>query len=175
VPQFNQNINLTPTGQQLYGQQLQQQLGLSATANQVIPQVQQAMSQPVQAPNPQTATNAYYNQQKAFLDPQWQQQDEQTRAQLVNQGLTPGGEAYDKAWGNEQRAKDFAYNQAQQGAILEGPQNAQQRFQLGAAEQTLPLNQLTALMSGSQVQMPQFNAPAQTQVGQTPMLCSPHK
>jgi len=41
--------------------------------------------------------DAYYNQQKAYLDPQWQQQQTDLDTKLVNQGLVQGSDAYNKA------------------------------------------------------------------------------
>ena len=169
-PQYNQTISLTPQGQQLYGQQLQQQLGMSSAANQLLPQVQQAFgNQQLNSSadinqTSKNASDAYYNQQKAYLDPQWQNNQDRQNAQLANQGVMAGSQAYNTAQDELARQKAFAYNQAQQGAITQGPGVAGQNLQLQAANTSLPLNQLSALMSGSQVQMPQFSGTTPTNV-----------
>ncbi|CAN0620325.1 conserved protein of unknown function [Burkholderia multivorans] len=68
------------------------------------------------------AQNAYYNQAKSYLDPQFAQQGESLDAKLANQGLAPGSQAYDNAMTNFNNAKTFAYNQAQDSAITQGTQ-----------------------------------------------------
>ena len=146
------------------------------------------------------------------LDPSIARNRVSTETQLINQGLRPGGEAYNNAINllgqqeNDQRTQaalqginlDFAANQqgfgqaTQQNAIanqasaqnLQNLQNYQQQqnaaqgmqfnqglagaqfgntAQQNALAQALqlrgmPLNEITALMSGSQIQNPQFQA-----------------
>lgn len=66
--------------------------------------------------------DAYYKQATSFLDPQYAQQQEALDAKLAAQGLAPGSQAYSNAYGNYQRDKDFAYNQAANSAITQGQQ-----------------------------------------------------
>ena len=70
------------------------------------------------------------------------------------------GQAYQQAlnkaqFGNQAAAQ--AFNQAQQRAAFENQAN-EQAFQRQLGLYNLPLNQVSALMSGSQVQIPQFQA-----------------
>jgi hypothetical protein len=99
-----------------------------------------------------------------------------TETNLVNQGLRPGTEAYDNAIRSlgeqetDQRtqavlqginldtaANAQGYNQALQGGQFA---NTAQQQALAQAIQSrqMPLNEITALMSGSQIQNPQFQA-----------------
>ena len=162
VPTYTQNISLNPQSQQLLSQTLQQQLGLSGTANQLMPQVQQSLANQ-QFPNYQSlqdtakqASDAYYKQQTQYLDPQWQQAGAQQDSKLANQGVMQGSEAYNNAQTLFNNQKQQAYNNAQQNAIQAGPQLASQNLGLQTQAATTPLNELNALMSGSQVQTPQF-------------------
>lgn len=121
------------------------------------------------------------------LQPQIDQRNAATAQQLANQGLTHGGEAYTNAMRDQNNANNDLYSQAalqglgldmqanQQGynqALQSGQfantasaQNLQQ--QLGLYNQ--PLNQITALMSGSQIQNPQFQQYSGANVGAAPI------
>lgn len=68
----------------------------------------------------QQAQDALYGRAAGYLDPQWQQSEASTRTRLSNQGLVPGTAAYDRAFANEQRAKEQAYTGARQDAIAGG-------------------------------------------------------
>lgn len=70
----------------------------------------------------QKGQDAYYKQATSYLDPQYAQQQESLDARLAAQGLAPGSQAYSNAYGNYQRDKDFAYNQAANSAITQGQQ-----------------------------------------------------
>jgi hypothetical protein len=73
----------------------------------------------------QQAQDALYGRSKGYLDPQWQESQRSTEAQLSNKGLVPGTEAYDRAYANLQRAKESAYTGARQDAIAGGGLEAQ--------------------------------------------------
>lgn len=163
-PQGTANVTLSPEQQQLYNQQTQQSIGLSNLADQLQGRVGDTLNQPGPgsadfATTAKNASDAYYANQKQYLDPQWEQQQKQNNAMLANQGIQMGSEAYDTAQNNFARQKQSAYDTAQQNAILQGPQNTQQLFSLNSAARELPLNEFNALRSQSQVQMPSFAAP----------------
>ena len=162
APGYNQNISLSPEGQDIYQNYLGQQKAIGQIGNQLLPSVQNSLSQ--QQPTAgdinslaNNAQNAYYNSQAAYLDPQWQNSQDALQSRLTNQGITMKSdpEAYQRAMDDFERQKAFAYNQAQQGAIMYGPQNAGQLQNLYTQQQITPFNELQALMGGSQVQMPQ--------------------
>ena len=97
-----------------------------------------------------------------------------TETQLINQGLRPGSEAYDNAikllgqQENDQRtqaalqgigldtsANAQGYNQALQSGQF-GNTAQQQSLAQAIQGRQMPLNEINALMSGSQIQNPQF-------------------
>jgi hypothetical protein len=110
------------------------------------------------------------------LEPSLARQRTSTETQLINQGLRPGTEAYDNAINllgqQETDARtqavlqginlDIGANQQGYGQALESGKfgNTAQQQALAEAIQLrqLPLNEITALMSGSQIQNPQFGA-----------------
>ena len=112
----------------------------------------------------------------ARLEPSLAKQRVSTETQLINQGLRPGTEAYNNAiqllGQQETDARTQAIVQGLNldiGANAQGFNQAVQSGQFGntAQQQALaeaiqqrqmPLNEITALMSGSQIQNPQFGA-----------------
>ena len=127
--------------------------------------------------SPRAPVNAGTTGQAAImarLQPQIEQQSKATAQNLANQGITPGSEAYNNAMREQQQGQNDLYSQAAlQGIGLDtaAQQNYyNQQLQSGqfgntAANQAMaqqvglynqPLNQISALMSGSQIQAPQF-------------------
>lgn len=116
--------------------------------------------------------NSLYNQQTQYLDPQFQQIGDQLHTQLANEGL--GGidpktgqpsAAANVANQNLGLQRQQAYSNAMDNAIGQGIQGGQAASSENLAalqagvntqqqQQLLPLNELSALMSGSQVTMP---------------------
>ena len=124
----------------------------------------------------------------ARLQPQIERMDAQTRTRLANQGLVPGGEAYSNAMMDVNRQKNDLLSQAAiQGIGLDtgaraqgfneasaqlGTQNAAQQAELQRQSflRQQPLNEITGLMSGSQIQMPQFQGYQPTNIAPAPIF-----
>jgi hypothetical protein len=122
------------------------------------------------------------------LAPQLERQDAATRSRLLNQGLVPGGEAYENAMISEnQRKNDLLTQAVVQGIGLDtntraqgfneassqmSAQNAAQQAELQreAFLRQQPLNEITGLMSGSQIQMPQFQGYSPTSIAPAPLF-----
>ena len=102
----------------------------------------------------QSITGAY-NQAASRLDPQWAQREEQTRSQLLNQGLDPGSEGSQVEMGNFNRGRNDAYSSAMNNAIGQGNQGTMAEL----AAQNAPYQQLGELGAMSQ----QSAAPQATQ------------
>ena len=122
------------------------------------------------------------------LEPSLARQRTSTETQLINQGLRPGTEAYDNAINllgqQETDARtqavlqglnlDIGANQQGFGQALEAGKfgNTAQQQMLAQAIQgrQMPLNEITALMSGSQIQNPQFGAYSGSTVQPAPIF-----
>jgi len=102
----------------------------------------------------QSITSAY-DQMTSRLNPQWSQASEQNTAQLANQGLDPGTEAYQNQQGNFDRAKNDAYSSAANNAVQQGNLGTQTEL----ASQAAPYQHLGALAGLSQ----QSQSPGETQ------------
>jgi hypothetical protein len=64
--------------------------------------------------------DAYYNEQKAMLDPQWQQRQSDTENQLANMGLSRGSPAWEREKARLDQSQQQAYGSAQNQAIMAG-------------------------------------------------------
>lgn len=84
-----------------------------------------------------------YDLADSRLAPRFERQREDLRTRLVNQGITPGSEAFNREMDMVGQSQNDAYNQM----VLQGRGQA-------LAEVNQPINQITALLSGSQVQNP---------------------
>jgi hypothetical protein len=122
------------------------------------------------------------------LNPSLARQRTTTETNLINQGLRPGTEAYDNAIRSlgEQETDartqavlqglnlDIGANQQGFGQQIEAAKfgNVAQQQALAEAIQLrqLPLNEITALMSGSQIQNPQFGAYSGATVNAAPIF-----
>jgi len=81
------------------------------------------------------------------LDPQFAREEDSIRTRLAQQGLTPGSEAYNREIESFRQSKNDAYNQL----YLTGRGQAFSELQ---ALRNQPINEITALLSGSQVSNP---------------------
>ena len=110
----------------------------------------------------------------ARLQPQLDRQEAATRTRLANQGLVPGGEAYSNAMMDvNQQRNDLLSQAALQGLNLDIGANAQgynQALQEQMALRNQPLNEISGLMSGSQLQMPQFQGYQGQNVAPAPVM-----
>ena len=98
------------------------------------------------------------------------QQRKGLQAQLANQGITLGSEAYDNALRVQNEGENDLRSQAALNGISVG-QNAQnQQLQLKTALQNQPLNMLNAVRTGSQVTNPSFATVPQQQTTAGPDL-----
>jgi hypothetical protein len=120
-----------------------------------IPEVQDQYSKPMEMGSVDDVYDKAYGAMTSRLDPQWQQREQMKKVELANQGLAPGGEAYDNSMRELNQARNDAYQQATLGAISTMPQT----YQLASSTYNQPLNILNALRTGAQIQNPTFQAP----------------
>lgn len=171
--QPNITQSLTPQAQQTLDAQQQVQTGLAQLGQQGLGTAQKVLGTPFDesgvpaAPiNPgQTAQDAIM----ARLNPQIQQNRSSTAQQLANQGIPVGSEA----WNNQMRQQGQNENDLYSQAALQGIGLDTQAHQSGLQEAlglyNQPLNQITALMSGSQIQTPQFQNYTGSNIQPTPI------
>lgn len=159
---WDQNMNLSSTGQQLLNADNQSALGLAGLQNHAMQGVAGQQGQgwndsalTPSAINPgQTAQDAIM----ARLQPQFDRKQSALETQMANQGIARGTEA----WKNGMSDMDHQQNDAMSQAALQGISVGQQARQQGIQEQqyfnSRDLNNLNALRTGSQVTNPTFNS-----------------
>lgn len=156
VPKFTAVQTLSPQQQAILDQTQAAELNLGSIANERSGFLKDYLAKPFDV---NAATEAKINQLGAArLDPRFAQEQEALRSQLISSGIRPGTAAYSSALNDFNQAKNDAYNQL----ALTGRQQA---FQEASYERNQPLNEIGALLSGAQVQGPQFVNTPQTQVG----------
>lgn len=161
---------------------------LSSAFNPNLPNVQTSLDTSGVAKMPVNAGTTGQDAIMERLQPQLQLMDDQTRQRLANEGLVPGGEAYKNAMLDvNQQKNDLMSQAALQGIGLDTAANQQgynqalQSAQFGntATQQSLaqqlqlrnqPLNEISGLMSGSQIQMPQFQGYQGSNIAAAPIM-----
>jgi hypothetical protein len=164
-PTWTATTSLSDIGQQLLNNQNQASLGLGGTINSALGRVQSTMGQEFNPQLPSTGFNPSQSYQDAYMErlrPQIEQGREALDVKLANQGIPVGSEAYKRAMmAQGQRENDLLLGATTQGFGV-GSQANQQAFNQEMTKYNMPLNTLSALRSGSQVQNPTFiNAPQQ--------------
>jgi hypothetical protein len=163
-PTWTATTSLSDVGQQLLNNQNAASLGLGGTINAALGRVQSTMGQEFNPNLPSTGFDPGQSYQDAYMQrlaPQLEQNREATQARLANQGIAPGTQAYDNAMRQQaQRENDLLLGATTQGFGV-GSQANQQAFNQEMTKYNMPLNTLSALRSGSQVQNPSFVNSAQ--------------
>ena len=159
---------LSPEQQALYAQetQTQQQLGelgtQGATALQGVVGKELDLSGAPAAPGDAAGTrDAVINAMMSRVNEDYGRSADQANSDLIAAGIRPGSKAYDDKMALIERGR----NDARQQAIIAGGSEAQRDFTMDTqarkdaiaeilAQRQTPLNEVTALMSGSQVTNP---------------------
>ena len=156
--------SLAPAQQQLLDYQNKASLGLGQLTGKGLGYVSNMLDNPFDTSQlPSTGFNPSQTYQEAYMQrlaPQIQQGRERLEQQLANQGIQLGSEAYDRAMRNQaQRENDLLLGATTQGFGV-GQQARQSALQEQAYLRNEPLNTLSAVRTGAQVQGPTFVNPA---------------
>ena len=159
VPRFTQTTTFTPEQQAIFDASQQAQTNLANIASEQSDRVSQALSDPFEFNN-QDAANWAYDLGAQRLDPRFAREEASLRDKLINSGIRPGTEAWNREMSRLGESKNDAYNQL----MLTGRGQA---FGEALATRNQPLNELSALLTGSQVSNPaSMSGPTpQAQVG----------
>jgi hypothetical protein len=164
-PTYTATQSLSPAQQQLLDYQNQASIGLGKLAGQGLGYVENMLQTPFDTSKlPTTGFNPSQSYQDAYMQrlaPQLQQGREQLQQRLANQGIDIGSEAYNRAMMQQaQRENDLLLGATTQGFGV-GQQARQSALQEQAYLRNEPLNTLSAVRTGAQVQGPQFVNSAQ--------------
>lgn len=149
TPKYSSTQSYSPEQQKLYdlGNQTGQTLG-EIGVNQSS-RIKDVLSNPYQSTA--ATENKISEMQRGFLDPQWSDQQRTMEAQLINKGVRPGTAAYDRQMSNFSNQKQNAYNSMYLDAYKTAEGSALQ-------ERNQPINEISALLSNSQVSNPAYQA-----------------
>jgi len=178
TPQFSATQKYSPEQQQLYDLSNQAAQKYGQTANTQMDAVSSRLAQPLDfsslgaAPvaneqTRQTVADAMYQR----LNPQFDRDRAALETSLANQGIGIGSQAYNTAIDEINRARNDARlavegQAGNQMAQLYGMESTARNSAINemVQQRQIPLNELAAMMSGSQVQSPSYINPAQQQV-----------
>jgi len=154
------NQNLNPTLQRGYEQQNELKTQLLGNAQQIANQgalnYNELGSRPQyntdgvrdipksDALNLAITRNSVYDQQKQYLDPEFNQAQGDLENKLANQGITPGSEAFNREMDNFARTRQRAYGDARNSAIQAGGAEQSRLFGLGLQAHTTGTNDAMA-------------------------------
>lgn len=147
IPTFTATTQLTPQGQAIKAQTDATEFNLGSLANQQSGFLNEYMGRPFDGSNEATEARLFELGRKR-LDPMFAERRQALDAKLANQGIRSGSEAYARAVGDFGEQENDAYNQL----LLSGRGQA---FSEAQATRNQPINEITALLSGSQVSQPQ--------------------
>jgi len=189
---FSRTTSLNPTAQSTFDQQQQLGLSLAEIANQQagrvgntlgteldfsglpeLPQIDEAARLRIE--------DALYGRQANRLNQRFGDQQRQLDQTLANQGIQRGSEAFNRSQESFGRDRNDAFDIALQNAIAGGASEQGRLFGLGQAarnqglqelltQRNQPINDISALLSNSQVSMPNFGGVSQVGVGAPDVL-----
>jgi hypothetical protein len=159
TPQYTATTTLSPEQQQLYDQQTATQGKIGNIASNQADSIGNLLSTPVDLSN-DAMQKSLFDLGSKRLDPQFARDWDSQETTLMNRGIMPGSDQYTQAQDAFNRSKNDAYDQL----ALTGQGQA---AQLALQARNQPINEITALMSGGQVSMPNFGSTPQSSVANT--------
>jgi len=159
-PRYTANVELSADQRKLLDQQNRTSLGLGNLQEQGLGYVENMISNPFDTSGlAQTGINAGEQMSESVmrrLQPNIQMEQQQFDAQMANQGIPLGSEAY----ANAKRMFDERQNDKLTSAIIQGTETGMRARTQGFNElgymRNEPINTLSAIRSGSQVTNPNF-------------------
>ncbi|GAB4063944.1 tail fiber domain-containing protein [Ancylobacter sonchi] len=157
TPQYTATTTLSPEQQAILDQTQAANLNLGTLANERSAFLKDYLSQNVDL---STAGLKNYIDQNWATDFNTEQDRQQgtVRSQLINAGIRPGTPAYDQAMSEFAKNRSSGYDR-----LLSDTYGQAANFLM--TERNQPLNEISALLGGSQIQNPNFVSTPQTQVG----------
>lgn len=159
IPRYEAVTELSPAQQQLQSINDQTQQNIATIGRDQSARIGALLGKPIDLSNEATEARLMDLGSKR-LDPRFAREEEALRTRLVNQGIRPGTAAFDAEMSNFSQGRNDAYNNL----LLTGRGQAVQE---ALAERNQPINEISALLSGSQVSQPNFVNTPQTQVAGT--------
>lgn len=156
TPRFSATQKYTPAEQAIFelGQQTRTNIGNIGVEQS--DRVRNLLNDPVNLDN-DAVEGRLMELGRKRLDPMFAEREGQTRTDLINRGFREGTPAFEAEMRRFSEGRNDAYNQL----MLQGRGQSVQEI---LASRNQPINEITALMSGSQVSQPSFINTPQSQV-----------
>lgn len=146
LPTYTATTSLSEMGQKIKGQNDTAQLNMAETAANQSGFLKDYLGEPW-SPDTSAIEGRLMELGSQRLNPRFQQEEDQLRTRLANQGITEGSEAYNREMSRFGQSKNDAFNSL----MLQGRGQAFNELQ---TIRNQPINEITALLSGSQVSNP---------------------
>lgn len=156
TPRYEAVQDLSPEMQELFNKYSGIASNLGDIGTTLTGNVKSKYGQPFELGNEATEGRLYELGSKR-LDPRFAEEEDQLRTRLENQGLRPGTPAWEAEMRSMQEGKNDAYNQL----LLTGRKQAGDEL---LTERNQGMNEMLALLSGTQVQQPNYTNTPQTGV-----------
>lgn len=148
IPQYTATQTLSPSEQGIFDTQEATKQNLATTGEQQSAKIGSLLDTPVDL-GEQSDEARLMQLGNERLQPELDQRREASDADLANRGIMPGSDAYDRAQTTLNQGENDAYDQL----LLQGHNTAVQDT---LTERNTPIDEITALLSGSQVSQPNY-------------------
>lgn len=148
IPTFTAPTTLSPEQQALKAINDQTQQNIAGVGRDQSARIGELLGTPIQLGNEATEARLF-ELGSGRLNPQFARDEDTLRTRLSNQGIKAGSDAFDRALNRFDERKNDAFNQL----LLTGRGQAVQE---GLTERNQPINEISALLSSSQVSQPNF-------------------
>lgn len=159
IPRFSATQTLTPEAQRIFDTNQSTMLNLANIGKEQSGRIQDLLGTPLKLDNESTEARLWELGRKR-LDPLLAERYQDRINEATARGIRPGSDAYTNIIRDVTDAENDAYNQL----LLSGRGQAIQEL---LTERNAPINEITALMSGSQVSQPNFINAQQPQIPTT--------
>lgn len=156
TPRFSATTNLSPAAQGIFDTNKVTEQNIATIGKDQSGRIGDLLGTPLKLGNEATEARLMELGMKR-LDPRFAKDEEALRQRLVNSGVREGSAAYDSAYANMKNSQNDAVNSL----LLSGRGQANQEIM---SERNQPINEITALMSGSQVSNPTFQNTPQSNI-----------
>jgi hypothetical protein len=148
IPRYSATQTLSPAQQAILNETQGAQTNLAQTANERSAFLKDYLAKPFSLDN-SAVEGRLFELGKGQLDPVYAKQQQDLEQNLASRGLKMGSGEYSRAIDEFNKSKAAGYNDL----LLRGHQTATQDL---LTERNQPLNEIGALLSGSQVQQPSY-------------------
>jgi hypothetical protein len=159
IPQFTATTSLTPQQQAIFDTNQQTQSNIATIGKDQSARIGDLLGTPLDLNN-HDIENHLYDLGAQRLDPRFASEEDALRTRLANSGIQAGSDAWNREMSNFNQSKNDAYNSL----LLNGRGEAVQEM---LTQRNQPINEISALLSGSQVSQPSFVGTPQAQVAGT--------